>query len=92
MCLQRDHHEDVYQHVKTHGGKKSQLSAFLEEVCSDIEKKEGRGCPILEEPADADKDKDKDKADDKKKEPEKKEPAKEKGMLPSPTRLRQVEK
>ncbi|KAL8579047.1 hypothetical protein ACOMHN_035986 [Nucella lapillus] len=44
----RDFHMPVYNHVKSHGGKKSQLSAFLEEVCTDIERKEGRGSPIVE--------------------------------------------
>lgn len=45
----REHHADVYEHVRTHGGKKSQLSAFLEEVCSDIEEKQGRGVPMMEQ-------------------------------------------
>ena len=34
--------------MKVHGGKKSQLSAFLEEVCKDVEQKEGRKHPIME--------------------------------------------
>ena len=42
----------MFEHVKNHGGKRSQLSAFLEEVCSDIELKEGRGRPMVELPVD----------------------------------------
>ena len=50
VLLQREYHPDIYELVKSHGGKKSQLSAFLEEVCSDIEAKQGRGEPVLEQP------------------------------------------
>lgn len=49
--MQKTNHPDIYEHVKAHGGKKSQLSAFLEEVCSDIESKEGRGVPLVQKPA-----------------------------------------
>lgn len=48
--MQKDYYPDIYEHVRTHGGKKSQLSAFLEEVCSDIEAKQGRLEPIVEQP------------------------------------------
>ena len=51
--MQREHQPDAYEHVKSHGGKKSQLSAFLEEVCKDVEARLGRGQPILEKPEEA---------------------------------------
>ena len=88
--LQRAHHQDVYLHVKTHGGKKSQLSAFLEEVCSDIEAKDGRGEPEMEIAEDLQKQKEKEEKESQEKEekakavpkpkakPEPKEPPKKK--------------
>lgn len=50
FSCQKEHHPGVYRHVKSHGGKKSQLSSFLEEVCTDIEAEMGRGAPILQKP------------------------------------------
>ncbi|KAL8618018.1 hypothetical protein ACOMHN_021738 [Nucella lapillus] len=55
MKYLRAHQATIYEHVRSHGGKKSQLSAFLEEVCADVEKKEGRSEPIVDR---ADKDTD----------------------------------
>lgn len=57
LTLQRDYHPNVYAHIKSHGGRKSQLTAFLEEVCSDIESEMGRGAPVLKKPSEEDKSK-----------------------------------
>ncbi|KAH9524627.1 hypothetical protein Btru_027374 [Bulinus truncatus] len=37
----------VYLHLKKFGGKKSQLSAFLDELSMDAEKEDGRGVPTI---------------------------------------------
>ncbi|XP_059143980.1 serine/arginine repetitive matrix protein 1-like isoform X3 [Physella acuta] len=37
----------VYVHLKKFGGKKSQLTAFLDELSFDAEKKDGRGEPVI---------------------------------------------